>query len=173
MLASYIGWRPAITDSAALFDTPSELPILRKRNSVTSDSMVTENIVVPKSRLGAPNACRWHPAGSSLGPALKVSKSTKQEICINGDSGCPRAGWTIQQFCSVCHAGTSSSSGEGVPVDGPSRAPRALGGRARIAVSPSLISPPVSTDHVTCVGGIGRCPQVGWTIDQFCPMCHG
>ena len=47
------------------------------------------------------------------------------------------------------------------------RAPKDL--RAKVHSNAS-VSPMSST---TCVRGTGLCPLVGWTIDQYCPSCHG
>ena len=38
------------------------------------------------------------------------------------------------------------------------------------AFTNASVSPPPST---TCVRGTGLCPMTSWTIDQYCPACHG
>ena len=102
------------------------------------------------------------------------SPNKRPNVCLGFcDKDCPKEGWTIDQFCEVCHS-------VGVP-GAPPECPLSLVPSGPLGVSPSDLfsSPPENTplhaneEKLRCIKGNGLCPKVGWAIDDYCPLCHG
>ena len=102
-------------------------------------------------------------------PKTEQSHSLRETCPRVCNEGCPKTGWTIDQFCEVCH----SSLGHGVPEECPSLS-RPSGAEVAL-VAPDRCSNQVFVHPGTvagCVNGNGLCPLEGWTISSYCPVCH-
>ena len=116
-----------------------------------------------------------------------TSIKSRDAVCRKG---CNLIGWTIDQFCEVCHGSAGSL---GPRSYGSASGP--CGGQAGAFVasdpcSSLQIGPPLQNNegifHAMprpefqncetqvrfCIRGNGLCPLVGWTIDSYCPYCH-
>ena len=135
----------------------------------------------PCTETGSPTVAKM-PRTTNSFPSSAVSQGsvipgngTPPSVC---NKGCPKTGWTIDQFCEVCH----TSSGHGVLEEG-GASPWPLVAEEALAAhdhrpAPAL-EPPLGVDldpvrvMTDCVKGNGLCPRGGWSISSYCPMCHG
>ena len=106
-------------------------------------------------------------------PKTVTSNSLSDASPATCNKGCPKVGWTIDQFCEVCH----SAEGPGGPLgSAPSLGPSGAAGAVALDQSSSRFEgAPVHVNEgkvLGCVRGNGRCPREGWTIDSYCPLCH-
>ena len=100
--------------------------------------------------------------GPSVVPLVAHTSTTFPPLQVSLDEGPanaqarPRkhARGTLSCWVPVGPGRASSERPPGMPSQAPSR-------------------PPFSPTDDTCVSGTGQCPASGWTIDQYCPKCHG
>ena len=91
-------------------------------------------------------------------------------------SSCTALSSTPSSRCEVSAASGSSAAG-GAPALPASTGGPPCGLKRSWQCSPTgiwsaqLRAPPSKAS--SCVKGHGLCPAAGWTVDQYCPSCHG
>ena len=60
---------------------------------------------------------------------------------------------------------------------GPSQDPPSIAAQSMLTKHPKQNRPmdrrPKEPNHIKCIDGLYQCLASGWTIDKFCPACHG
>ena len=122
--------------------------------------------VVPPGAHCSPEACEV-PSVALVGPPCGPRQSKSPKI---GHHSC-------NQHCmtTTCASAVVNSTGDRLK-----RALEATGRDGRTQKSHKDLRahahPNANVSHMpntTCVRGTGLCPMAGWTIDQYCPACHG
>ena len=194
------GSLPSLAPPLKRLYKPNQSPVACFGKRLRAGTTSTYDVGNPAGPSNASTGARCQPK-----PTYDVCR-TEDAQCRLGTGHCPKAGWTIDQFCLVCHSdrgweppdskadrpdlGLSQNPGGrflipsppgGSPVAPPGPGGPASHGPAEALAplgSATLLPPSLLGNEgkelksALCILGNGLCPRAGWTIDQYCPLCH-
>ena len=134
--------------------TSSDMPVLAPRWPRAPNQGIEEALASKKPRLD-----------NYIKPGDAKLVSQMASMC---NKGCLQQGWTIDQFCEICHGATGASQVPGLSP-GPHQARLNDHGSSSSVAIPSLPSKGLVKG---CIRGNGLCPLGGWSIGSHCDYCH-